>query len=271
MFALLLSSLLLSGAATANAVDVLTNSETVAPPMNTQRTAPVKEQIRGAPEQFLQHQAALKGRAPAGKDVSVMRVQNASSTVLEQKKVFKENVLERRSVAPQRNALQDMKPEQRIEAVRVHAEERKAQLMEKRATLASTTQERRERIVEKHGERTSANFEQAVRLLNAMVVRLTGLADRIDARIDEVSGAGGDARAAESALASARIVIANTEASVGDLADAISAALTSDTPRESLQSTRALADAAKASIRGAHEALKEAAQALPRSTSEPAL
>ena len=272
IFALLLSCLFVYGAGTVSAADVLTDTEVSVPVTNTESRPLLREQMRGAQDQFLQHQNQVKVRAAEFKDAAAARIKDIPANVMERRDLARENIAERREamkgIILERRELQGMEPEERAEAMRVHIEERKAMLMEKRAAFASTTQERREKFSEKLGERPTAQFDQAIRLLNAMIVRLSGLADRIDARINEIAADGGDTAAAEDALASARVVIAEAETSVQAVADAIADALASETPRESLQATRPLAEDAKAAIRGAHEALKKAAGALPRPTLE---
>ena len=218
----------------------------------------LRERIKGAQDQFLQHQAQVKERATELKDNAATRVEIIRANVLERREAVKENVAE----------LQATNPDDRGALMRARIEERKALLMEKRATLASTTEERRELIAQKRSELTAERFDHAIRLMNAMVLRLSGIADRIEARIGALAADGADVSATETALEAARDSIAAAEASVGKLADAIALALASETPRESLAESRILAASTKEAIRAAHEALKAAAAALPRPVAE---
>ena len=221
----------------------------------------LKERFKGAQDQFLQHQNQVKARVSEFKGTVPARVEDIKTELKERREAIKNIVSERR-------ALQGMKPEERKEAVQTHIEERKAFLMEKRAAFASSTEEHREKFAGKLGEQAIASFNHAVQLLNAMVLRLSGIADRIDARIDVLAADGIDVAGAEAALATARTEIDEAEAAITSLSDAISDALASETPRESFQATRALAQSAKAAIRSAHEALRSAAQALPKPNKE---
>lgn len=222
-----------------------------------QDNPPPKERFRGAQDQFLQHQNQVKARVSELKDTVPTRVEGIKAGLMERREAMKD-------MASERRALQDMNPEERKEAIQTHIEERKALLMEKRAAFASSTEERRAKFSAKVGEQAIASFNHAVQLLNAMTVRLSGIADRIDARIDVLAADGIDVAAAEDALASARTEIDEAEAAITLLSEAISDALASETPRESFEATRALAQNAKLAVRAAHEALRSAAQALPR-------
>lgn len=256
---------------TANAESVVPDTN---PSVDTEVTSVPKEPLRGAQDQFLQYKDRVKERATELKDTAATRAGEIKTNVTERREAMKDAVAEHRALIKQkvleRKELQGMKPEERKEAVRAHMEERKESFEVKRAAFASTTMERREKVAAKVTEVVTARFEHATKLLSAMVLRLSGIADRIDARIDALTAEGVDTAAAEDALALARTEIDEAEASVTGLSDALAEALVSDTPRESLQATRTLAEEAKTAIRTAHEALKKAAAALPRPALAPA-
>ncbi|MDP2816349.1 MAG: hypothetical protein Q8O19_06695 [Rectinemataceae bacterium] len=249
----------------AHAQDIVPGTTTVpsvdTPTRSQQERPPLKERLRGAQDQFLQHQNQVKSRVSEFKDTVPARIEGIKAGAMERREVLKGMVSERR-------ALQGMKPEERKEAVQAHIEERKTFLMEKRSAFASSTEEHREKFSAKHGERAVASFNHAVQLMNAMILRLSGIADRIDARVDVLAAEGVDVASAESALATARTKIDEAEAAVVSLSEALSVALASETPRESFHATRALAQTAKAAIRSAHEALRSAVQALPKPNTE---
>lgn len=264
ILALLFLGLIVS-AGSAHAQDTVLDTNTV-PPVDTptrpqQEKPPLKERLKGAQDQFLQHQNQVKTRVSEFKGTVPARVESIKAEAMERREAIKGMIFERR-------LLQNMAPEERKEAVQTHIEERKAFLMEKRAAFASSTEQHREKFAAKLGEQAIGSFNHAVQLLNAMILRLSGIADRIDARIDVLAADGVDVTSAESALASARTEIDEAEAAVVSLSDAISDALASETPRDSLQTTRAVAATAKAAIRSAHEALRSAAQALPKPSAE---
>lgn len=232
-------------------------SDVPAVPSEGSQKPPLKERLRGAQDQFLQHQNQVKERVSEFKDTAATRVQDIKTESMERREAVNNTVSERR-IENKENAL-----EQRT-LRETRFEERKVQLMEKRTALASSTEERRERFAAKIGEQAASRFDHAVQLLNAMILRLSGIADRIDTRIDTLAADGVEVSRAEEELAKARAEIDEAEAAVTSLSDALSDALASETPRESLQATRTLAESAKIAIRSAHEALRNAAGVLPK-------
>lgn len=112
--------------------------------------------------------------------------------------------------------------------------------------------------------RILAQAEHAAELLDAMLGRLAGIAERIAGRIEELAAAGVDTVTAEAQLAEAYDAISAAEAAVADVKTKVGDALESDTPQEMLRAAKAAGDAAKEALRAAHEALKEAALALPK-------
>ncbi len=225
--------------------------------MKNEKAAEFKEKLRGAQDQFLQHQDQVKARTDAFKKDAALRVETIKTKSLQRREQVAEKVSGRR-------ALVGATLEERQALIRTHMEERKAMLVEKRARFASTTAERKEKLDEKLTEKAADRYDHAMQLMNAMLLRLSGIADRIDARIDVLAGAGVDVSAAETALSDARSGITTAETAVAVLAESIAEALISETPRESLQATRSLAEEAKAAIRAAHESLRAAVKALPR-------
>lgn len=251
---------LLFAVSSANAQIVVPDTN---PTVDTESTPVPKERLKGAQDQFLQYKDRIKERATELKDRATTSAEAIRTNITKHRALIKEKVLERKE-------LHGMKPEERKEAVRAHMEERKESFLEKKAAFASTTMERREKVAAKFTEVVTARFEHATKLLGAMVLRLTGIADRIDTRIDTLAAEGIDTANAENALALARTEIDAAEAAVAGLSDALAEALVSNTPRESLQATHTLIKETKTAIRTAHEALKKAAAALPRPAVTPA-
>lgn len=252
---------LVLSAGSASAQEILPVPPAVAPILDAAVSEKplLKERVKGAQDQFLQHQAQVRERAAELKDNASARVESIRANVLERRETVKETVAE----------LQNTDPSERGALMRAKSEERRLLLTEKRASFASTTQERREALLEKRGEITAARFENAIRLMNAMVLRLSGIADRIDVRIGALSLEGTDTSAAEEALEDARASITEAESAVNALSESIVEALASETPRESLEATRTDATKTKEAIRAAHAALMSAAAALPREIVEP--
>lgn len=139
-------------------------------------------------------------------------------------------------------------------------EARREAFMEKRAQLASSTEARREAFAARVGERATERFSHAASLMDAMIVRLSGIADRIEARIANLPETS-DITGAEEALADARTAIGTAESSSEALKSAVAEALSSETPRESLAALRPQAESVKADIKNAHAALVAAVRA----------
>ncbi|MCI0597515.1 hypothetical protein L0Y34_00340 [Candidatus Parcubacteria bacterium] len=140
----------------------------------------------------------------------------------------------------------------------------KANLADRRAHFASTSALRRANLTDAIKERIIDRANHAARLLDAMLERLKGLADRIEARINELADAGEDVSAARAALGEADDALAETERAIEAVKDAMHTALDSDTPREKLQAVKTLAQTAKEALRAAHQALMEAVRELPK-------
>lgn len=139
----------------------------------------------------------------------------------------------------------------------------KEKLMERREHFASSTALRKAMLDENVKERVMNRVENAGRLLQAMLERLGGLSDRIQARIDTLEAAGVDASAAQAELDEAQDAIEAAADAVAEVKTAFDEAFASETPRENMGAVKTAAEEAKAAIRAAHKALMEAVQALP--------
>lgn len=151
-------------------------------------------------------------------------------------------------------------------------EEMKENIEERRAHFASTTALRRANIAENIKEHVIEHANHIARILDAMIVRLETLADRIQARIDTLEEAGVDASAAQTELDEAHVEIEEAAEAIEDVKEAVTEALAAEDPREALRAVKPLGEASKTAIREAHAALMEAVRALPgrgdESTSE---
>lgn len=207
----------------------------------------------------------------------------AKANMEERKALFEENQAERKALfmenQQERKNLAGTSTEARLLLLRENAAERKAlfeenqgerrellkeQLGERKEFLASTTALRNAAIEEHVKEQVLARAENAGWLLDAMLERLLGLAGRIEGRIASLAETGADTTAAEVELDEAYASIDAAEAAIADFKAAVKVAFETETPRESLALVKPKAEAAKAALRAAHEALKEAAEALPK-------
>jgi|GEM_PF-1317399 len=185
------------------------------------------------------------------------RTQIASTT--------KQAILERRegfastskALIEERRALFASSTAAKIAEVREKKEER-------REHFASTSALRKAEFTEEMKARILAHAEHAAELLEAMLGRLVGIAQRIDSRITELSGTGVETALAEAELAEAYDAISNAEVAVEAVKTAIQTALESETPADMLPAAKTAGQAAKEALRLAHEALKEAVVALPK-------
>lgn len=177
----------------------------------------------------------------------------------------KQAILERRgdfasttkAIVMERRALFASSTAARIMDMRENKEER-------REHFASTTALKRAEFTEDMKVRILEHAEHAAELLDAMLGRLAGIAERIAERIERLSEEGVDTTLAEAELAEAYDAIEAAQAAVEATKTQIAGALESDTPREMIPAAKTAGDAAKAALRAAHQALQEAAQALPK-------
>lgn len=135
---------------------------------------------------------------------------------------------------------------------------------ERREHFASTSALRKAEFTEEMKGRVLLHAEHAAELLDAMLGRLAGIAERINARIEQLSAEGVEVAFAEAELAEAYDAIDDAELAIEAVKAGIASALESETPREMMAEAKALGDTAKQALRTAHEALREAAQALPK-------
>ncbi len=153
--------------------------------------------------------------------------------------------------------------EQRQENREERREDMKEHMAERRAQFASSTERMKANLSEHVKDFVIRRAEHIGALLDAMIERLNKIADRIDARIEILSGRGVDTDASEASLAQAREALEEASDAVDALKDAVAEALESETPREALKETKPLAESTKTAIKEAHAALVETITSLP--------
>ena len=140
----------------------------------------------------------------------------------------------------------------------------KEEWKEARARFASTTGEWRATWTEEKKQNVAARAEHAANLLDTMLARLAGIADRIEERIASLSTEGVDVSGAEAALEEADAALSDAETAIAAAKAALGAALESEDPQTQAAETKALMETAKEALRVAHEALRAVAEALPK-------
>lgn len=138
---------------------------------------------------------------------------------------------------------------------RDNSEDARARMEERQQRFASSSILGKGQFSEFVKEMVAKRAEHAASLFDAMILRLRGLGERIDARIDVLKERGVDVADAEESLADALAKIDDAEKAIEEVKDAMSDALASETPREEIQNVRTLAETAKGKIREAHQAL----------------
>ena len=189
-----------------------------------------------SPIRALEHRDALKERAEEHRE-------NLKTRTEEHRAEVRENIEERR-------------------------DEIKSNIEERRAEFASSTALRKAELQDAAKEHILQRAEHFIRLLNAMLLRFEGFADRIEARIAVLTEEGLDTSEAEAKLAEARTALEEAGDTVSSVETALGEALDSETPREALERVKGLLTEAKQALRAAHEALREALQALPARDTE---
>ena len=130
--------------------------------------------------------------------------------------------------------------------------------------FASSTERWKANFSEEVKERVANRADQFANLFGAMLERLSGIADRIEGRIAELEAEGVDVSAASDALATADAKIAAAADAVDAVTAGMADALESEAPQEEIEGLQTLKDTAKTALREAHEALRAAAELLPK-------
>jgi len=179
----------------------------------------------------------------------------------ERKALFLENQAERR-------ALFSENKDERHDLLKDGLGERrtllKEQWEEREDWFASSSEKWKERF----GEKVADRADHLATLFGRMLERLSGIADRIEGRIAELEAEGVDASEAADLLNEADTKIADAADAVDTFIEAVEEALTKENPQEAFAQLKELKDAAKTALREAHQALKEAAAALPKPEKE---
>ena len=116
--------------------------------------------------------------------------------------------------------------------------------------------------VEKSKERIRTYASLMVNRFEAAVERLNILSERIDGRIIKLEAEGIDVRQAKDLMATAKSKIVTAKTEVQHIESALTMILTSDTPREALNSAKKLIDTTRDSVKSAHAALVDVVNSL---------
>ena len=161
----------------------------------------------------------------------------------------------------------------RLEDLRVKRDEakqrlqdRREEIQQKRDETGDKVEERLEIAKQKIAERIKKVFAVIVRRLNAALVRLDRIAERIATRIDKLNERGVNTTAAEEALASAEVLGAGAAQAVGDASAAIEAIDTTDlSVREAMHAAKDAIGAVKDALKAYHKGLVAAIRELKAS------
>ncbi len=140
--------------------------------------------------------------------------------------------------------------------VRQRQQDRREEIGQKRDEISNKAEEKLEIAKQKIAERIKKIFAVILRRLNAALVRLDRIAERIATRIDKLNERGVDTTAAEEALASAEVLGAGAAKTVGDAEAAIEVIDTTDlSVREAMHAAKDAVGAAKDALKAYHKGL----------------
>lgn len=128
---------------------------------------------------------------------------------------------------------------------------------EKRGALSEATQVRVINL--------AANVSNRV---DAAVRRLTNITNRLDSRIQKLAAQGVNTSDAEMYLANAQTTLANISARMNTIDTVVYDSVTSESPRQTWQSVKALFSGVRGDLFAAQEALRAAVAALKQATQE---
>lgn len=201
-------------------------------------------------ERILDHASTTRDAILERREAFREQASTTLGNMLERRQDLRERIMERASTTPG--------------ALLPRREFLKDEWQEKRARFSSTTEAWKAAWTEEKKQNVAARAEHAANLLDTMLGRLAGIADRIEARIAELSAEGVDVANAEAALEEADAAIADAETAIAAAKAALGTALESEDPQTQAAETKSLMDAAKEALRIAHEALRAVAGTLPK-------
>ena len=151
--------------------------------------------------------------------------------------------------------------------IRQRQQDRREEIGQKREeTRSNQAEERLEIAKQKIAERVKKIFAVILRRLNAALVRLDRIAERIATRIDKLNGRGVNTTAVEEALTSAEVLGASAAQAVGEASAAIEAIDTTDlSVREAMHAAKNAVGAAQDALKAYHKGLVAAIRELKAS------
>jgi hypothetical protein len=174
-----------------------------------------------------------------------------------------------------RRMMQQDKIDDRRAEYQKNLEDRRMQYREdlenKREEMRQRWDDRKARLSERRKETIKRHTDTIARRFQAAIHRVNALADKVEARIEIVKTAGGDASEAEVSLAIAREALVNTQTAYNEAILALESVLIADNPADAIGQARILFEHVKTELREAHAALADAISLLKgRSTTVPA-
>ncbi len=149
-------------------------------------------------------------------------------------------------------------PEQRKQM----REDSRDALEAKKAAIASTTEAARARAQVKFGEAVQTSVGNITNMLTRAGEKLVEIANRIDARITEKQGQGADMTTSAALLVQARADIATAQDKITAVGTALTAALSSATPKTEVTKVRAAVKAAEDALHTAKDSLQKTLESM---------
>ncbi len=147
--------------------------------------------------------------------------------------------------------------------------EREAIRTERQATMASSSEERQAAMEERRAMLSERAQERITNLaanisnrMDAAVLRLTQIIDRLTERAYELNARGVDTDAAEGHLADAQTAVDAAAALIADIDEQVAAMTGSESPKEDWAAVRTTFESTKAELMKARDALRAAVAAL---------
>lgn len=135
--------------------------------------------------------------------------------------------------------------------------ELKAKIEARRAEVAQHVQEVKARAAAKFGTAVQTSVGNIVDMLTRHTEQLVAMADKIDARVQELQAQGKDMSGSLTLLAQARTDITAAQGAVANVSATLTAALAAKTPKQELTKVREAVRTAEEAIRKAKDSLRQ--------------
>lgn len=121
-------------------------------------------------------------------------------------------------------------------------------IAQKREIMKERAEEAKEKAKERFGERVEFHVGKISSRLASTSAHLSGIADRLDTRIDELKGKGFDMGSSVALLAEARADLSKADDAILAVGEALKAAMSTTTPRAAMPAVRAAVKEAEGAL-----------------------